>query len=29
MLLVAFCVLGLLVALVLRNGGKVDQRQTA
>lgn len=29
MLLAAFCVLGLLVALVLRNGGKVDQRQTA
>ena len=29
MLLAAFCILGLLVALVLRNGGKVDQRQTA
>lgn len=28
-LLAAFCILGLLVALVLRNGGKVDQRQTA
>lgn len=27
MLLAAFCVLGLLVALVLRNGGRVDERQ--
>lgn len=29
MLLAAFCILGLLVALVLRNGGKQDERQAA
>lgn len=29
MLLAGFCILGLVVALMLRNGGRVDERQTA